>query len=345
MDKRWLLALKATVSIGLLAYLLIHLDVSAIAASIRSASVREPVIVLLLLLSFLGGSFLIVISALKWRYLLRAVGFEVSRTFACRLYTMGHFASALLPGIVGGDVLRTYLASREAGVASSGVAATVIAERVAGVACLGLMAGIAVAVNPSSFASVPVLVVGGGVLAAILLFVFLVSSRWGWRKMHGRRLPDILRRAAGWIRSLQDRVLEFSPTEVGVALGYSAVFYLTGGIVFYLVCLGFGLDVSVLEAVSVQLLTSLLTIIPISLGGLGLSQVGDVYLLGQLGVDYSPALAVSLVRQLIAYGYAAIGAGLYLRLEAGRLNWSEEAGWTALSEGDETATHRQTEGR
>jgi uncharacterized membrane protein YbhN (UPF0104 family) len=47
-------------------------------------------------------------------------------------------------------------------------------------------------------------------------------------------------------------------------------------------------------------------------GGLGIAQAGDVYLLGLLGVDAPTALGMSLLRQALRYLYASLGALLFL---------------------------------
>ena len=45
----------------------------------------------------------------------------------------------------------------------------------------------------------------------------------------------------------------------------------------------------------------------------GLRQAGDVYMFGVFGLDVEQALGISLVHQLINYGYVALGGILFLR--------------------------------
>ena len=80
----------------------------------------------------------------------------------------------------------------------------------------------------------------------------------------------------------------------------------------YFVGQAFGIPLSLLEAATVQLLVGLLTGVPMSIGGLGLTQAGDVYVLGIFGSDAASALGISLVRQGIQYGYCGIGGILFL---------------------------------
>jgi uncharacterized membrane protein YbhN (UPF0104 family) len=103
------------------------------------------------------------------------------------------------------------------------------------------------------------------------------------------------------------------PKTLLIALCYSFIFYLGGGVTFLLVCKAFAIHITLTEAISVRVFTYLLTLIPISIGGLGLTQAGDVYLLGILGVDATHAFGISIVRQLINYGYVLIGGILFVR--------------------------------
>jgi uncharacterized protein (TIRG00374 family) len=106
---------------------------------------------------------------------------------------------------------------------------------------------------------------------------------------------------------------DFPRKPLLAALGYSFIFYLGAGLTLYLICKSLGVHISFVEATSVQVLICLLTLIPISLGGLGLTQAGDVYLLGILGVDVAHALGISFVRLLMNYGCGMIGGILFIR--------------------------------
>ena len=84
------------------------------------------------------------------------------------------------------------------------------------------------------------------------------------------------------------------------------------GTVLWMICEAFAASVSVVEALAEQLYISLLTMVPISLGGLGLAQAGDIYLFDALSVGAATAFGISIARKLIAYGYALIGAVFFL---------------------------------
>jgi uncharacterized protein (TIRG00374 family) len=122
-----------------------------------------------------------------------------------------------------------------------------------------------------------------------------------------------LRRLSGPLYKLQRVIRTMSKDALRTALGWSVVFYVAAGIRTYVVCLAFGVDVSLLQVTTVQLIISLVTMVPITIGGLGTVQAADIYLFGLLGIDPATALAISLFRLLIYYFYAAIGGVLFVQ--------------------------------
>ena len=87
----------------------------------------------------------------------------------------------------------------------------------------------------------------------------------------------------------------------------------------FLICKAFATQISLLQATAELWLISLLTLIPISLGGLGLAQAGDVYLLGILGVGAAQAFGISVMRQLITYSYVLIGGYMFVSMDGSSL--------------------------
>ena len=82
------------------------------------------------------------------------------------------------------------------------------------------------------------------------------------------------------------------------------------------------LELTLVEAATEQASISLLSLVPLSVLGLGITQAADVYLLGLLGIEPGVGLAVCLIRLAIAYGYMLLGAVLFVRCKEGRKSWS-----------------------
>jgi uncharacterized membrane protein YbhN (UPF0104 family) len=119
---------------------------------------------------------------------------------------------------------------------------------------------------------------------------------------------------------------------------YSLPFYAANGLCFWLIAHAIGAPISYLEACAVQMVISVLNLLPINVGGLGLTQAGDVYLLGLLGVDSASALGMSLLRLGLRYVYSGIGALLFVgwrgQLSGGELLGAAPADVASPARGD-----------
>jgi uncharacterized protein (TIRG00374 family) len=301
---RWLQLAKLLVTLGTLAFLLTRVPLGELAEAFRGALWPW------LALALVANSLLLVTSTWKWQRLLIAIGIEPGFWVLFRSYTIGFFFSSFLPGTVGGDVARWHAASSDRH-SRLKVAATILVERITGVVALVTLCLLFVAWKPL-LATPPTLVLIGAIGAAVVAALWLGFSP-KLTAMLERLARGRSSRLLGPAHRLH-QVLSDVPTKaVFASVGYSLPFYASGGLLFFLIGRAFGAEIGLLEAAAVQTLICLLTLIPISLGGLGLAQAGDVYLLGLLGVDAPTALGMSLLRQGLAYAYAALGALFFAR--------------------------------
>lgn len=266
----------------------------------------------------MGGVGLI-ISTLKWRDLLQALGLTLGIWDLFKLYLIGGFASTFLPGAIGGDLARWHLTRQRIG-AGMKVATTILVERSTGAMVLLVLSLPATSyLVPEGFRARVIALAGVGGLA-LIGGAWLVLNRRLPHKLSEQAKGGRFRRIFGPLFRLQDNLRDFSRKPLLATLGYSSLFYLTSSLTFYLVALAFGAGITFLEAASVQILIMLLILVPVSLGGLGLAQLGDVYLLGTLGVAPPDALGMSLVRLLVKYSYALLGAFLFFRWRTPKAN-------------------------
>jgi uncharacterized protein (TIRG00374 family) len=293
------------VTVAILAFLLWRINLSSFADAIGK-SVSSW-----LLLAFLANSLALFTSTYKWDRLLRALGTVTSKWQLLELYTIGFFMSSFLPGVVGGDVVRWQMTARLTG-APLKVAATILVERVTGVVALVILSVAAVLLLPQ-FAVFPVIVLIAAVSLGLAVGLVLVLHRRPIATLMFRTRRSRVGRIVQPLYGLHRTIRRFSRRALLVALGYSLLFYLSVGLTFFLIGRSFGTEITFLEATSVQILIGLLILIPITVGGLGLAQAGDIFLLGILGVDAAQALAISIVRLAVNYGYAMIGGFLFIR--------------------------------
>jgi uncharacterized membrane protein YbhN (UPF0104 family) len=91
------------------------------------------------------------------------------------------------------------------------------------------------------------------------------------------------------------------------AMWTSFLFQLLIAAQYFLVARDLKLDVGFGPLLAVVSLVTLLTILPISLNGLGLREGGFVYLLGQVGVKSHEAIALSLIVYAIVMAFSLLG--------------------------------------
>ncbi len=264
----------------------------------------------------------VVLSCIRWRML---IPFHIRLRRLFSLYMVGSFFNICLPGLVGGDAVKAfYLASDlrdekacppKAGrvgdalqhsTAPYSVAfASVFMDRyvgLSGLLALGLLAypfGREALVSLSLVWAFPVIFLGFLTLSVALMFF---------------RLPGKLR----FLVTLSDYFHLYRSDRVLLAktflyslgvqlLGFGAVYWLAHGL---------GLTISLLHIAVFLPLIILLTLLPVSISGLGVREGAFVFFFGALGLPPEKALALSLLWFLSTVAAGLWGLIEYLRVRA-----------------------------
>ncbi|MSQ10029.1 MAG: flippase-like domain-containing protein [Dehalococcoidia bacterium] len=302
--------LKAAISSGLLALLLTRSPLAELGASLTGSDL------LLLVLAFgvgFGGWF---IANLKWQRLLGALGSSAPYSDLFALNLIGVFYSLVLPGQVSGEIVKGVRLS-QFGVQRAAVATSILLDRLTGLAALALAGLVGLALTPGSpFAGAAVwiaLVVLGGSALPVLL------AR--------KRLPFAPTKAAGlyakvWLAAsaLNDALLTYRgrPLVLAEALLLALLFQASVYGANYMVVVSVGAPLSLAALLWIVSTVSLLNLLPITLGGLGVREGAYALLLEQQGVPFSQGLAISLIASGMFLLLGSIGgvleAGLYRAL-------------------------------
>jgi uncharacterized protein (TIRG00374 family) len=298
------ICLKALISIVLLAILFTSIDLTA--AFDALANPEGWPLVAACLLAPMG----FIISARKWQLLVRAQSITMSVGRAIKLYFIGSFASLYLPTNVGGDAIRLYLARHHGRMEK--LAASIATERVTGIAMLLVFALMGLLLGPLSmiygtdlvFALLAISVLLPMALLAIfrptLIAVVVQLLRIGSLGRFGRKLEDKL------LGTLAAMDLYRSQRGVLVqTMGWSFLFYLSMVLSQYFHLSVVGANVGLFDVLLIAPLIPLVSLIPISINGIGLAE--SAFVIGYVAVGVSPelALAAALVRRLM-YSVAAL---------------------------------------
>ena len=303
--------LKTTIKITVSGALLVYLLVFRVHWHDTLASLHQLTLpYFILALSLTAGRLLL--AALRWHLALVRENTRVRFPVLLRLYAIASFFNLLLPTAIGGDLVRVKEVTR---FDTSGTTAisSALSERVSGLISLIALAACSLfflRTLPSiARLWLPVFVIA-------LLVALLLGSIWSRRLVPCcTRLLDALHLAH--LRLKVDEIhrelrrLTRGPSFlrlVVLSLGYQ----LTGIVGVHFLALSLGLSIPLSYLLLIIPLVYIATMIPVSVGGLGVREELFVFFLVPAGIVPADALALSLVLsfQLILLG--VFGAFVYL---------------------------------
>lgn len=271
---------KLAVSVAVLWLLMSGIGWTDLAARLAAADPR------LLAAGLAVKALTLPLAALRWRAAGRAAGMTLSRLTAFKLQMAGIFLGQVLPGAVGGDLLRGWFTWRLGQPAGAVVAAMVLDRMTAllGVALLGL-----IGLPRLAAVAPPALVWGVFALASALL------AGTGVLALLGRLpLPDPLRRGAAGAALRTVQAMPGRPAA-WAALGYSMAVHLATIATAILYARALGLPLGWLDGLVVVPASIVAAALPVSLGGWGVREGAMVAGFTLLGLDPGTALLVSLL--------------------------------------------------
>jgi glycosyltransferase 2 family protein len=276
--------LRALVSAGLLALVLSRIDFGDARERLSGGSWGWfAAAAAAMLASFLVGAF-------RWHLYLDAAAVEASLSSTVRAYLIGVFTTNFLPSQLGGDVTRTWVASRPG--TRLRAATTVVVDRATALACLVAVGWIAVAANPgpvpgeilAALAAANGAVALGAVLVALIHFRRIRIGRPVSTRLLGQRRE--VREAAS--ACLRGSVLR---RTIVIGLGFQGLVALAAWFVLRSIALDLPFSVFAASLAPVLIVSAA----PISIAGFGVREGSYVVLLGYAGVSTTDATLLSLV--------------------------------------------------
>jgi glycosyltransferase 2 family protein len=279
-----------TISIGLMVWVL---SGSRLSEFLVVAATTDPRL-LLLALSLHGIGLLL--SAMRWATLLKIQSIDFSFRATVLLYWIGCFFNSFLPTSVGGDVVRSYLASKHNGKIMD-TAISVIAERVAGVAALMILFSMGV-IWLQFFSAEESLWKFAGFSSAGFIGVGCVSSA----------------RKALWDTALVRTELREKFNRIGaVLLTYklhkrklwrililSVLLQINVIVYYYIIAAALGIQLSVFYFCLFIPPIIILTMLPISVGGVGVREAAFLFFFVPLGITPAEIVSLSLWSYILA---------------------------------------------
>lgn len=297
--------IRMIVSLVLIGYVFYKAGLDQLWEVVRQADVT------FVLLSLAVTPVLVFLSAWKWQVILKALTIRVSLLKCFWLYIVGYFFNTVLPTNVGGDVVRAYAVGKSTGKRAEAFS-SVFVERFTGVSVLLLMAIIAflLAIRQLWNEWLTVAIVISILGYAGILAIILSPNIFKWLEGHFKL--QMLQGVMQKLQKFQNATLSLRRhrgTFIFAMLN-SVAFYGMAVVNVYVSALAFNANITFLDALIITPIVMVITMIPISIGGIGLAEGAYFFTFSRLGVAGAVGLSVALFMRAKALLAGLIG-GLY----------------------------------
>jgi uncharacterized protein (TIRG00374 family) len=270
-----------------------------------------------LAVALMGG--VIVCGVLRWQWILRVQGLELTFWRACSISFIGMFFNAFMLGATGGDVMKALYIARETHHKKAEAVASVIVDRIIGLLVLFVIALVMMLIfwrrvfdDPRlhTFAVFTLLVVLGTVGVTVIGFWKGFADKLPGLRRNLERLPkyDTFRRMVDAYRVYATHPAVLLRTAL-ITVGVHVCSMLS------IVCIGRGLGITQAGLVDYFLylpIINSIAAVPISISGFGVREGMYVTMFDRIGVPGAAALAMSLLGYLAVLIWSVVGAGFYL---------------------------------
>ncbi len=235
----------------------------------------------------------IAIKALRWQIILRDLGINIEFWATFRLYAIGLSAGSFTPGQSGDAIKAFYL--RDRGYPLGRGLVSIVLDRLFDLAVLIMLAAGGLLFLGTDFANelpVLVLLLAGTLGGLVALSLPNIRSR-----LFGFALKIFLKRKAqndaGLQREEQEAEEQLRPVNFGVVFIITLLASLLALFRIWLLALALGLNLNPLQVVSVSSLATVISLVPISVGGIGARDLVLVAILEKLGYLREKAISLS----------------------------------------------------
>ena len=268
-----------------------------------------------------------VIAFWRWEMLLKTLKIDLPLRRIISPYAGGIFFNLFLPSTIGGDFMRSIDLGRYTKRPRE-VIATVFLDRLSGYAALVILALIAVCLGwgMGLLRDLSVIVAVGviGILLGLILLV--LYNNWVYAFINTLLDSPKAGKLREAIKNLHEEIYKFRQHKGIIARNIILSLIVQGlnPIAVYLIAQAFGIHASIIYFFIFLPIISAITLLPISIGGLGLRDVTTVIFFAKIGVAKNMAFATSLTSFFFIALCGGIGGIIYvLTLHHRRVQRSE----------------------
>lgn len=299
---------KWGISIAILWMLVVSFDFTTLSKSFLDANVS------LLALALAIGFGSICMSVLRWQASLRVQGIHPPFRSLLTSTLVSGFLGFLLPSF-GEDAVRGYDLYKLSSKRGVNIAASILFERICGLLGHVIVGGVALMLYHDRIANHAVVQAAVVLYACIIAALFIVFSatlsKWFVSMLRGNSLT---KGVGDKVESLTEAVHLYRSNKQAwiYVLGLSLVFQFSGFLYFYVIAQSLGITVGFSTFVLLVPVVIILSLMPISIGGLGVKEGLFVVLFTQLGVGRESAFLISAVGSALHMVFVLLGGLVFL---------------------------------
>ncbi|MBB5173999.1 lysylphosphatidylglycerol synthase transmembrane domain-containing protein [Texcoconibacillus texcoconensis] len=235
-----------------------------------------------------------------------------------RINLTGQFVESITPSVkVGGEGVKIYLLRKKTGLGYQDVSALTVANKlVSTLAFLLIISG--TVIMSLIFLELPMIIYGVFACFVIILFTFYQLLKWAERYpvnnessiIFGKKLPRRFPNVYQWIEKIIQFVTQFSAKTLHIMkytqyrnliLSVSMFIWMAYPLKVYLVSVMLGFDMSISIILIATYMAYLVSMIPLSPGGLGSFEMTMAFILSVGGVTYGDALTIALMTRVFTF--------------------------------------------
>lgn len=264
--------LKLIISVALVYFILTKIDIGEIGATLKKSN---PFYLLIALLFFLASK---TVSAVRLNLYFHKLGVPLTNKSNLQLYLLGMFYNLFLPGGIGGDAYKGYLIRKKFEVSTKKVVSVLVLDRLSGLLLLFVYAcALLTVLEQDKISSLKVLFI---VAIPVSISVFWLLNKY------------------------------FFPYVLSVywkSVCYSALVQLAQLISVWFIMMALGIEINQLAYLIIFLVSSIVSVLPLTIGGIGSREVTFFYGASFLNLNESVSVGISVVFFLITAIISLIG--------------------------------------
>ncbi|MCG2790991.1 MAG: flippase-like domain-containing protein [Actinomycetia bacterium] len=301
-----LFLVRITISVTLIAFL-IKTQLKDFRSVIEILKSSNKILLLLSLSTHIFGTW---ITAFRWKTLLNTQKVRLSTGTLSITVLIGQFFNNFLPTSIGGDVFRTYDASKKAKIPLSVSASVIVVERFSGVVSAAVYAVVALFLGFTAIGnrSVIIPIVIFFVITVILAFLIINPSVFRLGKF------KFMRKMREKLSNVYNTLVSFKKYKVVLlkVLVYGFLLQFAVILNWYLAARALGINLTLTAFIFIVPVVSTIAMIPISIGGIGLRENSLVFIMVAMGVANEKAALCSLLIFSMLILIGMVGGIIYI---------------------------------